>query len=89
MPPARRCLGFVETPFLSVTALVAGAMAKVARVDLLGLEPSGSERILIRLGAARPDYSCTQIRYATSCESALLRTILACTRLLDTGASHG
>jgi len=54
MPPVRRCLGFVETPFLSVTAVVADAMAKAARVDLLGLEPSGSERILIRLAAASP-----------------------------------
>jgi microcompartment protein CcmL/EutN len=49
-----RCLGFAETQFLSITALVADAMAKGANVRLLGLEPSGSERILIRIAADAP-----------------------------------
>ena len=48
------CLGFAETQFLSITALVADAMAKVANVRLLGLEPAGSERILIRISAEAP-----------------------------------
>ncbi len=54
MPTPRPSLGFVETPFLSVTAVVADAMGKVARVRLLGLEPTGSERVLIRLAADSP-----------------------------------
>ena len=48
------CLGFAETQFLCITAMVADAMAKVANVRLLGLEPSGSERILIRIAAESP-----------------------------------
>lgn len=54
MPPPRPCLGFAETPFLSITAIVADAMAKVANVRVLGLEPSGSERVLIRIAADAP-----------------------------------
>ncbi|MBM3854324.1 MAG: BMC domain-containing protein [Verrucomicrobia bacterium] len=48
------CLGFAECQFLSVTALVADALAKVADVRLLGLEATGSERVLIRLAGASP-----------------------------------
>jgi microcompartment protein CcmL/EutN len=54
MSSAPLCLGFAETQFLSITALVADAMTKVANVRLLGLEPSGSERILIRIAAEAP-----------------------------------
>ena len=54
MPSGRHCLGFAETPFLSITAVVADAMAKVANVRVLGLEPSGSERVLIRIAADAP-----------------------------------
>ena len=54
MPSPHLCLGFAETQFLSITAMVADAMAKVANVRLLGLEPSGSERILIRIAADAP-----------------------------------
>lgn len=42
-------LGFLETPFLSITALVADEMVKAAEVRLLGLETTGNENILIRI----------------------------------------
>lgn len=54
MPGSNPCLGFVETQFLSITAIVADAMAKMADTRLLGLEPTGSERILIRISADAP-----------------------------------
>jgi len=54
MPCPGLCLGFAETQFLSVTAVIADAMAKMANVRLLGLEPTGTERILIRVAAATP-----------------------------------
>lgn len=43
------CLGFIEVEFLSVTCLIADAMAKESDVQLLGLEPLGTESILIRI----------------------------------------
>ncbi len=54
MSTSRLCLGFAETQFLSITAVIADAMGKVANIRLLGLEPSGSERILIRIAAEAP-----------------------------------
>jgi len=51
-PPA--CLAFIETPFLSVAAVIADAVAKASGARLLGLEPAGTELILIRLGADGP-----------------------------------
>jgi microcompartment protein CcmL/EutN len=54
MSSSRFCLGLAETPFLSITAVVADAMAKVANVRVLGLEPSGSERVLIRIAVDAP-----------------------------------
>lgn len=51
-PPA--CLGFIETPFLSIAAVIADAVAKTSGAHLLGLEPAGTELILIRLGADSP-----------------------------------
>lgn len=42
-------LGFIECPFLSVTALVADHAVKTAAVRLLGFETTGNERILVRL----------------------------------------
>lgn len=48
---AERCLAYLETPFLSVTAVVADAIAKAAEVEILGFEPTGIETIVIRLGA--------------------------------------
>lgn len=47
-------IGFLETPFLSITAMVADYMVKTANVHLLGLEPLGSELILIRIGGSDP-----------------------------------
>lgn len=41
-------LGFLETPFLSITALACDAALKAAEVTLLGLEPIGTEVILSR-----------------------------------------
>lgn len=52
--PQHRSLGWIETPFISVTALVADTMAKHANVALLGLEPTGIETIVIRLAAQSP-----------------------------------
>lgn len=42
-------LGFIECPFLSVTALVADHAVKAAAVRLLGFETTGNERLMIRL----------------------------------------
>ena len=42
-------LGFIEVPFLSVAAVVTDAAAKSADVEVLGLEATGNENILIRL----------------------------------------
>jgi microcompartment protein CcmL/EutN len=47
-PPA---LAYIETPFLSVTAVVADAVLKAGEVRLLGFEPTGAETIVIRLAA--------------------------------------
>ncbi len=51
-PP--RSLGWIETPFIAVSAVVADTMAKHANVTLLGFEPTGIETIVIRLGAQNP-----------------------------------
>jgi carbon dioxide concentrating mechanism protein CcmO len=55
MPEATHtCLGYAETQFLSITAVIADAMVKAADVSLLGLEPNGTEGICIRIGGASP-----------------------------------
>lgn len=55
MPAATpACLGYAETQFLSITAVIADAMVKAADVCLLGLEPNGTEGICIRIGADTP-----------------------------------
>ena len=55
MPTATpACLGYAETQFLSITAVIADAMVKAADVCLLGLEPNGTEGICIRIGADSP-----------------------------------
>jgi len=51
MTEAAPALGYVETPFLSVSAVVADAMAKAADVNILGFEPTGIETIVIRIAA--------------------------------------
>jgi microcompartment protein CcmL/EutN len=43
-------LAFVQVPFLSVAAVVAEEVVTFADVHLLGLEPDGTETIVIRLG---------------------------------------
>lgn len=48
------CLGFVEVEYLSITFLIADAMAKEADIHILGLEPLGTEKILIRICADTP-----------------------------------
>ncbi len=48
------CLGGLECSFISVTALVADAMAKAADIRILGFEPTGIETILIRIAADNP-----------------------------------
>ena len=40
-------LGFVETPFFSITALVADEAVKAADVRLLGIETTGNENLMI------------------------------------------
>lgn len=42
-------LGFVEVPFLSLTAVIADEAVKAAPVRLLGIETTGNENLLIRL----------------------------------------
>lgn len=49
------CLGFIETNHLSVILILADAVVKAARVQLLGIEPYGTELITIRLGSESPD----------------------------------
>jgi microcompartment protein CcmL/EutN len=47
-------LAFAETPFLSITALVADAMLKAADIELLGFETTGAEKVMIRIAAEKP-----------------------------------
>ena len=44
-------LAYIESPFLSVTAVVADAVLKSSDVRILGFEPTGAETIVIRLAA--------------------------------------
>jgi microcompartment protein CcmL/EutN len=48
-------LGFIEIPFLSVAAVVADAVAKAARISILGFEATGNEKILIRCSGGVSD----------------------------------
>lgn len=47
-------LGFIETRHLSITAVIADTLTKSAHVKLLGLEPAGTELILIRISGSNP-----------------------------------
>lgn len=47
-----RSLAYIETPYLSVTSVVADAVSKAGHVRILGFEPTGAETIVIRLAAA-------------------------------------
>ena len=49
-----QALGFIETQHLSITAIIADAITKSANVELLGLEPAGTELILIRIRGNNP-----------------------------------
>src|ERR1039458_3752276 len=46
---AMSALGFIETPFFGITAVVADVAVKSARVRLLGIETTGNENLMIRL----------------------------------------
>lgn len=48
---ASPALAYIETPFLSITSVVSDFVLKSGRVEILGLEPTGAETILIRLAA--------------------------------------
>lgn len=48
-------LGLIEIPFLSIAAIVTDAAAKAANVSILGLEATGNENILIRVGGSLSD----------------------------------
>ena len=49
MPSFPLALGFAETPFFSITAVVADHMLKSAEVKLLGIETTGNENLMIRV----------------------------------------
>jgi carbon dioxide concentrating mechanism protein CcmO len=42
-------LGLIESPFLSITAIIADQAVKSANVRLLGIETTGNERLMVRL----------------------------------------
>lgn len=48
-------LGFLETPFISITALACDAALKAGNIRLLGLEPVGTEVILSRFAGSTAD----------------------------------
>jgi microcompartment protein CcmL/EutN len=60
------CLAGLEVSFISVTALVADAMAKAGEVRILGFEPTGIQTILIRMEAVCP----ATLRAALDCGKA-------------------
>ena len=51
---SNQALGFIETRHLSITAIIADTITKSANVELLGLEPAGTELILIRIRGNNP-----------------------------------
>ena len=51
---SNQVLGFIETRHLSITAIIADTITKSANVELLGLEPAGTELILIRIRGNNP-----------------------------------
>jgi microcompartment protein CcmL/EutN len=48
-------LGLIEIPSLSVAAVVTDQVAKAAHISILGLEATGNENILIRIGGGVAD----------------------------------
>jgi microcompartment protein CcmL/EutN len=59
-------LGFIEAPFLSISAMLAQEAANAANVRILGFEATGNENVLIRLAGDVP-----QIRAALDAAEAL------------------
>lgn len=49
MTTSRLALGLAEIPFLSITAVIADQVVKESDVRLLGIETTGSEKLMIRL----------------------------------------
>jgi microcompartment protein CcmL/EutN len=59
-------LGFIEAPFLSISAMLAQEAANAADVRILGFEATGNENVLIRLAG-----DVSQIRAALDAAEAL------------------
>ena len=49
MTASHLALGLAEIPFLGITAMIADQVVKEAGVHLLGIETTGSERLMLRL----------------------------------------
>jgi microcompartment protein CcmL/EutN len=58
------CLGLVECRHLSVSFVIANEIVQQTGVRLLGLEPDGTEGILIRLSASAPDLLSSALEVA-------------------------
>ncbi len=77
-------LGLLETPFLSITAMACDAALKAAPVELLGLEPIGTEVILSRFsgdpGALESalDVAAARVEF--------LGSVVACSRVVPAPA---
>lgn len=63
-------LGFIEAPFLSISAMLAQEAANSANVRILGFEATGNENVLIRLGG-----NVAQVRAALDAAEALAPTL--------------
>jgi microcompartment protein CcmL/EutN len=59
-------LGFIEAPFLSISAMLAQEAANAADIRILGFEATGNENILIRLAGG-----VSQVRAALAAAEAL------------------
>lgn len=59
-------LGFIEAPFLSISAMLAQEAANAANVRILGFEATGNENLLIRLAG-----DVSQVRAALNAAEAL------------------
>jgi len=74
-------LGFLETPFLSITALACDAALKSADVMLLGLEPIGTEVILSRFsgdaGSVQAALNAAEERVKSLGSAVIVSTILS------------
>ncbi len=82
-------LGFIEVPFLSVAAVVADAAAKAARISILGLEATGNENILIRLGGSGPAEINAALASAEATATQLGSTAIVLSLARPAEAMHG